>query len=173
MKGRINYIRFTVIVIAVCFVGFFIAHFLVQRTVVHGDSMEPVLSDGDNLLVDRRATTRIRRNDIIVFTYLYEKKTYYIKRVIGLPGETVQITDSGDILIDGKKLDDTYGTEKITDAGLARYPVKLGADEYFVLGDNRNQSEDSRFSDVGNVRTEQIVGRAFFRFFPFNRSGRI
>ncbi len=140
---------------------------------VHGASMEPVLSDGDNLLVDRRATTQIKRNDIIVFTYLYEKKTYYIKRVIGLPGETVQITDTGDILIDGKKLDDTFGTAKITDAGLAEYPIKLGADEYFVLGDNRNHSEDSRFSDVRNVRSEQIVGRAFFRFFPFDKLGRI
>lgn len=165
--------RFTLIIIAVCFVGFFIAHFLVQRTVVHGASMEPVLYDGDNLLVDRRATTKIKRNDIIVFTYLYEKKTYYIKRVIGLPGETVQITDTGDILINGKKLDDTFGTEKITDPGLAEYPIKLASDEYFVLGDNRNHSEDSRFSDVGTVKAGQIVGRAFFRFFPFNKIGRI
>lgn len=135
--------------------------------------MEPVLCDGDNLLVDRRATTQIRRNDIIVFTYLYEKKTYYIKRVIGLPGETVQITDTGDILIDGKKLYDTFGTAKITDPGLAEYPIKLASDEYFVLGDNRNHSEDSRFSDVGTVKVEQIVGRAFFRFFPFDKLGRI
>ena len=133
---------------------------------VHGASMEPVLYDGDNLLVDRRATTKIKRNDIIVFTYLYEKKTYYIKRVIGLPGETVQITDTGDILVDGKKLDDTFGTEKITDPGLAEYPIKLA-------GDNRNHSEDSRFSDVGTVKAGQIVGRAFFRFFPFNKIGRI
>lgn len=140
---------------------------------MHGASMEPVLSDGDNLLVDRRATTKIKRNDIIVFTYLYEKKTYYIKRVIGLPGETVQITDKGDIFINGEELKDPYGTEKITDPGLAEYPIKLGEGEYFVLGDNRNHSEDSRYSDVGTVKAEQIVGRAFFRFFPFKKFGRI
>ena len=108
-----------------------------------------------------------------MFTYLYKERTYFIKRVIGLPGETVQIADDGTILINGKALDDKYGTEKITDPGLAEYPVKLKDNEYFVLGDNRNHSEDSRFSDVGAVRKEQIVGRVIYRILPFRKAGRV
>ena len=108
-----------------------------------------------------------------MFTYLLKEKTYYVKRVIGLPGETVQITDDGYVLIDGKKLSDRYSRERIKDPGLARYPIKLGANEYFVLGDNRNHSEDSRYSDVGPVRKEQIVGRVIYRIFPFDKAGKV
>lgn len=153
--------------------GFCLAHFAVQRTVVRGSSMEPVLSNGDNLLVDRITSHKIKRNDIVMFTYLLKEKTYYVKRVIGLPGETVQITDDGYVLIDGKKLSDRYSRERIKDPGLARYPIKLGANEYFVLGDNRNHSEDSRYSDVGPVRKEQIVGRVIYRIFPFDKAGKV
>lgn len=153
--------------------GFCLAHFAVQRTVVRGSSMEPDLSNGDNLLVDRITSHEIKRNDIVMFTYLLKEKTYYVKRVIGLPGETVQITDDGYVLIDGKKLSDRYSRERIKDPGLARYPIKLGANEYFVLGDNRNHSEDSRYSDVGPVRKEQIVGRVIYRIFPFDKAGKV
>ena len=84
---------------------------------------------------------------------------YFIKRIIGLPGETVQILD-GYVYIDGKKLDEHFCDEKIQNAALASDPITLGDDEYFVLGDNRNASEDSRFPDVGNVRRKEIIGRA-------------
>ncbi|MDD6550416.1 MAG: signal peptidase I [Lachnospiraceae bacterium] len=175
MKSRSKYLKYTAYIVLICFVGFIIAHFFVQRTVVRGSSMNPVLSSGDNLIVDRLApkTHTLKRYDIVVFTYLYKEKTYFIKRVIGLPGETVQITDDGTVLINGKALDDKYGTEKIKDPGLAEYPIKLKANEYFVLGDNRNHSEDSRFSDVGAVHKEQIIGRVIYRFFPFRKAGRV
>lgn len=146
--------------------------FVAQRTVVDGSSMETTLSDGDNLIVDK-LSYRIgepKRFDVVVFQYLHKSGTYYIKRIIGLPGETVQITDDGTILIDGKPLkSDTYGLAPIQDAGLAKEPVRLGDNEYFVLGDNRNASTDSRFSDVGNVRRSAIIGKAWMRIFPFNR----
>ncbi|MQN00569.1 MAG: signal peptidase I [Lachnospiraceae bacterium] len=175
MKSRTKYLRFTLIIFLICFAGFLAAHFFVQRTVVKGSSMEPVLSDGDNLIVDRMAPLKhkIQRFDIVEFTYLYKKHTYFVKRVYGLPGETVQITDEGDILIDGKKISDKYGKEKISDPGIAAYPIKLGAGEYFVLGDNRNHSEDSRYSDVGTVKSEQIVGKVITRIFPFDKAGRV
>lgn len=167
--------RYTVYIIIICIIGFLVAHFLVQRTVVSGNSMNPTLYDGDNLLIDRFSYYRHspERYDVVVFSYMHGKGTYYIKRVIGLPGETVQITDDGTVLINGRKLNDRYNNDKIKNPGTAAYPVSLGKDEYFVLGDNRNHSEDSRFPDVGKVRAEQITGKVVFRFFPFGRLGKI
>ena len=103
-----------------------------------------------------------------MFEYPHDKDTHYIKRVIGLPGETVQIVD-GKIYINGEVLDENYGYETMRDAKRAAEPVTLGEDEYFVLGDNRNDSSDSRSDLVGNVKKSQIVGKAFVRIYPFNR----
>lgn len=168
-------IRFTVVICIILFAGFFVAHFLFQRTVVHGSSMENTLYDGDNLIIDRvsYASHDPKRYDIVVFSYAHDSGTYYIKRLIGLPGETVQITDDGEILIDGKRIGYSYSGEKIINPGTAAYPVKLSDNEYFVLGDNVNHSEDSRFPDIGLIKREQITGKAVIRFFPFKRFGRI
>ena len=111
------------------------------------------------------------RYDIIVFPYEYKEDTYYIKRIIGLPGETVMISSEGVIYINGKELKESYGREVIRNAGLAGAPIELKDGEYFVLGDNRNNSEDSRFSDVGIIHKSEIVGRAVFRIFPFDSIG--
>jgi signal peptidase I len=135
--------------------------------------MEPTLSDGDNLIVDK-ITYRLRepkRFEIIVFPYQYTKNTYYIKRIIGLPGETVRIDEEGRIWINGEVLEENYGKEVIKDAGLASSEIVLGDDEYFVMGDNRNDSADSRFVSVGNIKRENIVGRAWLRIYPFNKFG--
>lgn len=150
-----------------------IVTFVGQRTMVSGSSMESTLSDKDNLIVDK-ITYRFsepKRFDIIVFPYQYEKDTFYIKRIIGLPGETVQITDNGDILINGEVLDESYGRERIESPGRANEPITLGQDEYFVMGDNRNASADSREPDVGNIHRSDIIGRAWVRIFPFNKFG--
>ncbi|MCI8694023.1 MAG: signal peptidase I [Lachnospiraceae bacterium] len=144
--------------------------FVGQRTKVDGSSMEPTLSDGDNLIVDK-ISYRFRdprRFDIIVFPFKYKENTYYIKRIIGLPGETVQIDAEGNIYIDGELLEESYGREIIRadKIGIAAQPILLGEDEYFVMGDNRNNSQDSRTEVVGNIRREDIIGRAWVRIWP-------
>ena len=157
----------------ICAASWLLVHFVVQRTVVDGQSMENTLHDGDNLLVDK-ISYRFKdpaRFDIIVFPYQYKEHTYYIKRVIGLPGETVSITDNGIIMINGKQLQESYGKEVIRDPGLAADPVTLGEDEYFVLGDNRNNSSDSRDPSVGVIKRKDILGRAWLRIYPFSRAG--
>lgn len=160
-----------VINVVICFVVvFLITHFIGQRTVVSGSSMEDTLSDGDNLIVDRISYrfNDPQRYDVVVFPYQYEENTYYIKRIIGLPGEVVKIDSNGNIYINGEKLEETYGTEKIANAGLASTEIVLATDEYFVLGDNRNNSTDSRFEAVGNIKGSDIIGRAWVRLYPFN-----
>lgn len=152
--------------------GLFVT-FVGQRTTVIGSSMESTLSDKDNLIVDKISYrfSEPKRFDIIVFPYQYEEDTYYIKRVIGLPGETVQITVEGDILINGEVLDESYGRETIESPGRASDPITLGDDEYFVMGDNRNYSADSREEDVGNISRSDIIGRAWVRIWPLNKFG--
>lgn len=151
---------------------FLIVHFVGERTVVSGDSMYPTLTDGDNLIVDKISYRFISpsRYDIVVFPFQYQEDTCYIKRVIGLPGETVQIHD-GFVYINGKKLEDAYGTEMIRNPGLASDPIVLGEDEYFVLGDNRNNSADSREPSVGCISEEDIIGRALLRIWPASEIG--
>lgn len=149
--------------------------FVGQRTEVDGSSMEPTLTNGDNLIVDK-LSYRFRdpeRFDIIVFPYKHKPKTYYIKRIIGLPGETVQIDEQGNIYINGEILSESYGREIIRpeNVGLAAEPIVLGEDEYFVMGDNRNNSTDSRFAQVGNIKREDIIGRAWVRIWPFSSFG--
>ena len=150
-----------------------IIRFVGQRTEVSGHSMEDTLDDGDNLIVDK-LTYRFRdpvRYDIIVFPYKYKEDTYYIKRIIGLPGEMVQITEEGNILINGEILEESYGREVMKSPGIAADPIILGEDEYFVLGDNRIASADSRDPSVGVISGKDIVGRAWLRIWPLNKFG--
>lgn len=146
--------------------------FVGQRMEVSGSSMETTLSDKDQLIVDKM-TYRFRdpkRYDIVVFPYQYQDNTYYIKRIIGLPGETVQIL-SGMVYIDGMRLDEHYGDEIMENPGIAEEPLTLGEDEYFVLGDNRNNSSDSRASDVGLIHRKDLIGRAWIRVWPLSQIG--
>lgn len=141
--------------------------YVIQSTSVIGKSMEPTLKEGEKILVNKLLYqwNAPKRFDIIVFRYLYKDNEYYIKRIIGLPGETVQIID-GKVYIDGKELDDPFGSIPIEKAKRADKPITLGEDEYFVLGDNRNYSSDSRESDIGNVKRVQVLGKAFFKLWP-------
>ena len=146
---------------ALLLLGYMMVHHVIQRVDVYGVSMEPEFVEGDVLFVNKlcRNFTEIERFDAVVFQYEYRDHEYYIKRVIGLPGETVQIVD-GKVYIDGELLEDEYGTELIEKPRRAAEPITLGEDEYFLLGDNRNDSSDSRDSDIGNVSDDQNNGTA-------------
>lgn len=168
-----EFLNTSIYILIVLVLTYCVVTFIGQRTEVIGSSMEPTLSDGDNLIVDKMTYhfREPKRFEIIVFPYQYIKDTYYIKRIIGLPGETVSIDEQGRIYIDGEILKEAYGKEAILDAGLAAKEIVLADDEYFVMGDNRNDSADSRFVSVGNIKRENIVGRAWLRIYPFNRMG--
>ena len=152
---------------------YLVIHFVGQRTQVQGSSMEPKLSSEDNLIVDKISYRfhEPERFDIVVFPFRYEENTFYIKRVIGLPGETIQIDEMGNILVDGDVLEESYGKEVIQNPGRAYEEIVLADEEYFLMGDNRNNSTDSRDPSVGNVRRDEIIGRAWLRIWPLNKFG--
>lgn len=166
----------TVLYLAVVFIlTFLFITFVAQRTEVSGSSMEPTLQDRDSLLVDK-LSYRFKdpeRFDIVIFPYQYGEKQYFIKRVIGLPGETVQIDYDGNIYVNGELLDEHYGAEVILDPGRAVDEITLDEGEFFVMGDNRNHSMDSRDISVGNINKKDILGKAFIRIFPFSTFGGI
>ena len=172
-KSIVREVLGTALFLAVLFfAAWFLIHYVGEQTTVQGNSMYPLLSDRDQIIIDKVSYhfSDPKRFDIVVFPFQYQEGTYYIKRVIGLPGETVRIMDQN-IYINGTLLDDPYGYEPIVSAGLASETITLGQDEYFVLGDNRNNSSDSREPSVGNIMREQIIGRGWFRIWPLSGLG--
>lgn len=132
-----------------------------QKTAAVGQSMEPTVNAGCEVWMNKLAymISTPRRNDVIVFQPNgNENAHFYIKRVVALPGETVQIKD-GAVFVDGEKLEEKW--DAIKDPGIADEELKLDVDEYFVLGDNRNNSEDSRYADIGTVNLSDIEGKAW------------
>ena len=163
----------SIFVLAVLILSFLLIKFVGQRTQVIGPSMQPTLYDGDNLILDK-ITYRFRdpkRFEVVVFPFRNGENKNYIKRVIGLPGETVKIDDEGNIYINGEKLEESFGLEVIKNPGIAAEGMTLGEGEFFVLGDNRNNSEDSRYEVVGPVKKSEIMGRAWLRIWPLNSFG--
>ncbi|MDE6742813.1 MAG: signal peptidase I [Lachnospiraceae bacterium] len=134
------------------------------RTSVIGGSMEPTLSNGQEILIDRFSYFFVSpgRGDVVVFLPNgNENSHYYVKRVIGLPGDAISIQD-GYVMINGILYDEDGKYDKMEDGGIAETEITLGEDEYFVLGDNRNNSEDSRSSNVGIVMRNYMIGKAWF-----------
>lgn len=153
---------------AVCLLAFVSVWYFGQKVSTVGDSMKPVLQNGDVVLVNRIVynASRPKRGDIIVFKPKgNENSHYYIKRIIGLPGETVEIIENH-VYINGEKLKEDYKTTDINDVGIVSEKMQLASDEYFVLGDDRENSEDSRNADVGNVKRSYIYGKAWFVVSP-------
>lgn len=157
----------------VCLLAYVAVWYFGQRVSTVGDSMSPVLRNGDIVFVNRIVynARAPKRGDVIVFKPKgNENAHYYIKRIIGLPGETVEIVENK-IYIDGERLDEEYETTNIDNVGVADGELKLDNDEYFVLGDNRENSEDSRNADVGNVKREYIYGKAWLIVSPKSHFG--
>ena len=146
------------------FLAFVIVYFVGIRTSVIGVSMEPALYNGQEILINRfiYKLSNPKAGDVVVFLPNGNQNThYYVKRVVAVPGETVQIME-GILYVNGAPVeDDTY--DLIADAGIAEHEIKLGHDEYFVLGDNWNSSGDSRSGNVGAVARDDIVGKAWFK----------
>ena len=170
IKKLLLELAFYLVLIFVCI--YIVPTYIVQRTVVDGPSMENTLYDEESLIVEKVSYRFVDPNrfDIVVF-YPYgreDKENYYVKRIIGLPGEKVQIIGS-DIYINDEKLEENFGKDPITDPGIASEPIVLGEDQFFVLGDNREVSEDSRI--FGPVDSINLEGQVVLRIFPFDRFG--
>jgi signal peptidase I len=158
--------------IAVSLAGVLV-YFVGMRTTVLGQSMSEQLQDGDQVLVNRFVykVTKPKVGDVIVFLPNgNEKSHYYIKRVIAAAGDTVQIKD-GVIYVNDAPATNVHFTGTIADPGVAAEKITLASDECFVMGDNPSGSEDSRFANIGNVKSAYIIGKAWFKLLPFDDAG--
>ncbi len=166
-------ITWSVEIAIVLVMAFVLVYFVGLRTSVVGSSMSDTLEAGDEILVNRFVykVTAPKRGDVIVFLPNGNKKShYYVKRVIGVPGDTIQIKN-GILYVNGEEYKETPERDKMDEAGLAKEEITVGEDEYFVLGDNRNNSEDSRYANIGNVKREYIIGKVWLIVSPFRRFG--
>lgn len=166
-KGsRKKLVLWAVAILIVCMFAVLLVAAFGRRVSIAGDSMSPVLENGDVVLVNHfiYKVKKPSRGDIVAFRQ-DEAGHYSVKRVAGLPGETVQIKD-GKLLIDGKEPEDGIFASDIEYAGEATDPVKLGKDEYFVIGDNDDASDDSRLPSIGNITKKEIFGQAWFIVSP-------
>lgn len=149
-------------------IAFLLVTFGLEKISVMGNSMSPLLEENDTIIINKMSYLIFspKRNDVIVFKEEGKEHNYYsIKRVIALPGEKVQIKD-GKVYIDGEEFKEKNVIDPMITGGLADEEITLEKGEYFVLGDNRNQSEDSRYSNVGMITKKEIVGKAWLRIKP-------
>lgn len=149
--------------------------YVVSGTIVDGESMQNTLQPKQVLVISKFSyqVNEPKRFDIVTLQpFGLDDESQFIKRIIGLPGETIQIKDE-QIYINGKVLKENFGKEPTKVQGIAKNPVMLGKDEYFVMGDNRNESGDSREEFIGPIKRELILGKAVLRVFPFNKFGTI
>jgi len=154
---------------------FFVLRMFVFRIAhVDGTSMVPTLSDGDMLVLNRAAVVfgELRAGDIVAFPYQGNPSEHFIKRVIGVAGDVVDLVD-GVFLVNGVPLDDDFSYETVWAAGNAAFPVTVEEGRLFVLGDNRNGSKDSRYNSVGTVCIDDVIGRVLVRIWPFGALGRV
>lgn len=166
-KSRIVYqvVNYAITILLAFVLAFCFVYFFFQTTNVVGDSMSPVLEDGNQVILSRSSyfIKKPKRYDIVKFKVTKSEAEHeYIKRVVGLPKETIQIKD-GSIYIDGEQLEDVPFDDLILSPGIAAEEFTLGEDEYFMIGDNCNNSEDSRFTNVGAICEENIEGKIIAR----------
>jgi len=172
-KKASTLLEYAIYLFIILFVLVLSPKYLMEKILVDGTSMENSLYDGEHVLIEKvsRYFNGPDRFDVVVFTKNHGTYTRtYIKRVIGLPGETVQIIGS-QIYINGEVLEEHFGKDPMEDAGIASGPILLGEGEYFVLGDNRRVSVDSRAQAVGVVSIDDLDGVVFLRVAPFSAFG--
>ena len=153
------------IIVLVVLLSFLLVFTFFTSVKMAGVSMKPTIQDNTNLLINRGSYLILKpnHNHIVAFESLSnEQDTIYVKRVVAVPGDTVVIK-GGRLFVNGEKYDDVADTESITYSGLAETQLTLGEDEYFVLGDNRNNSEDSRYQSIGLISKKQIKGKVWFK----------
>jgi len=151
-------------------VVYLIITFVIQNTKVSGSSMEPTLHHHDAVIINKWIyyLKDPQQGDIIIFPYQGDPSKKYIKRIIALPGDLLDIQE-GNIYINGKKLEESYITESWIVKGNVVYPFSVPDDHYFVMGDHRDHSADSRFEEVGTVKKNQIIGKAWVRIWPLKQ----
>lgn len=149
-----------------------ITTFVFQKTNVIGQSMQPTLHNGDHVIIDKISYrfTNPKQYDIVVFPYKKNPSQNYIKRIIGLPNDVVDIID-GEVYINNEKLDEKFDIIDDNKLGNREFPFTVPEGEYFVMGDNRNNSSDSRYTDVGTISKKDIIGKAGLRIWPLRDIG--
>lgn len=160
---RFKYIMtWAVEILAVILFAFILVSTFGIRTSVVGQAMSGTLENGDEVFINKLIKNP-KSGDVVVFLPNgNEKSHYYIRRVIGVPGDTIQIRD-GAVYINGALYDEKIDVAAMEDTGIAGEEIRLAEDEYFVLGDNRNNSEDSRYANIGNIKKAYIAGTAWYR----------
>jgi signal peptidase I len=154
---------------------FFVMRGFIFRTArVDGHSMAPTLEHGDFIFLNRLVyvVSSPQVGDIVAFPFAENRNDVFIKRVIALPGDEVNFWD-GFFYVNGVPLDDEFSLEPTISFGNVEFPIIVEEGRYFVLGDNRNGSQDSRFYSVGTICRREIIGRAAVRVWPLGRAGRV
>ena len=154
--------------IVVAAIAVLIATLMLPVLQIQGSSMEPTLNDEEIVVLIK--TTRLKRGQLCCFSY---QNKLLIKRIIGIPGDTIYINDEGYVFVNEEPLDEPYILDRALGECDVEFPLHVTENHYFILGDHRSTSIDSRSSAVGLVDTEQVVGRIFFRIWPFKNMGSI
>ena len=167
-------VEWAVAIAGMAAVFFVCQSFVFKNAVVSGPSMEPTLSHGERLIILKFPYIfgNPRIGEIVAFPYKENPSQHFVKRVVGLPGDVVDIRDRR-ITVNGAELDDDFSSEPLVSVGNAAFPIVVPADSYFVLGDNRDQSNDSRFIGVGCIRKADMMGRVSLRYWPLNKFGTV